>query len=158
MATNKKPIHNPNRSGSWGGKARPLLGRRRAERPHVPPPRARPCPPPPARGPAGVESAGPAAVLNIPAGRALKAAARRLCGDSGPARRKFRSPRHWVGGCGGGLGGAGRGGRAASVRAWGGRGDVLEAAGTKSACQAAVDIQGPRGLEAAARCGRTAAT
>lgn len=62
--------------------------------------RRRPRPPHHARGTAGVESARPAAVLYLPAGRALKAAARRLCGGSGLARRKFRSPRHWVGGGG----------------------------------------------------------
>lgn len=43
-----------------------------------------------ARGMAGVQSTGSAAVLHLPAGRAVKAVARGLCGNSGPAGRKFR--------------------------------------------------------------------
>lgn len=72
--------HNPQQPQWTGGrKARPPIGHRqeRALTPH--PAQARtpplPRPLPPARGTAGVESARPAAVLHLPAGRALKAAA-----------------------------------------------------------------------------------
>lgn len=40
------------------------------------------------------------------------------------------------------------------LRRWGGRGGVLEPAGRKRARQAALDVEGPRGLEAAASVSR----
>lgn len=82
-------------------------------------PTPRPTPggaPPPARGTAGVESALPAAPPS-PGGPSAEGGGGRLCGGRGPAQRKFRCSRPGVGVGGGKLGGAGRGGRAASVRA-----------------------------------------